>query len=167
MKHFYPGIIVTVVFAMTIVACDEKQPTPPPITNHETFSSTQLGDQFEEKIGQEITVIGQLENREVGPLLVSETCALFLDIDNNSYNMMMADNNKHPIKATGIIVLRHDLPVFILDPENAKRGTVRSGIPVPPGTDLHEASKRYVLENVAWEFVKDLNASQNIQHIQQ
>ena len=51
---------------------------------------------------------------------------------------------------TGIVVKRHDLPVFV-----QKEGEpARSGIPVPEGTDLHEASGRYLLENAEWEILE-------------
>ena len=50
------------------------------------------------------------------------------------------------VKATGIVIQKYDLPVFI-----QKEGEpVRTGIPVPEGTDLHSASRRYLLKNAKW-----------------
>ena len=55
------------------------------------------------------------------------------------------------VEVQGTVVERHDLPVFIADPD----GPVVGGIPVPPGTNLHEAAKRLVLERVTWKLVGD------------
>jgi hypothetical protein len=50
------------------------------------------------------------------------------------------------VSVTGTVIKRHDLPVFI-----QKIGEpARTGIPVPEGTDLHSASKRYLIENARW-----------------
>jgi hypothetical protein len=52
---------------------------------------------------------------------------------------------KHVV-VSGIAVIRHDLPVFVPQP-NAQP---MQGIPVLPGTDLNKASARTVIENPQW-----------------
>jgi hypothetical protein len=42
--------------------------------------------------------------------------------------------------------VRHDLPVFVQKPGEPPR----QGIPVPEGTDLHAASRRYVVRDATW-----------------
>ena len=49
-------------------------------------------------------------------------------------------------KITGTVIERHDLPVFIL----GKDEQPRAGIPVPEGTDLQQASRRFLIENAKW-----------------
>ena len=49
----------------------------------------------------------------------------------------------------GILEERHDLPVFVAD--TAVEAGQLQGIPVPSGTDLHEASRRLVLRNAKWK----------------
>jgi hypothetical protein len=57
------------------------------------------------------------------------------------------------ISVTGTLIERHDLPVLI-----HKRGSkeIPSGMPVPKGTDLHEASHRYLLKDVKWVIVTEV-----------
>jgi hypothetical protein len=42
--------------------------------------------------------------------------------------------------------VRHDLPVFVQKPGEPPL----QGIPVPEGTDLHAASRRYVVRDATW-----------------
>ena len=51
----------------------------------------------------------------------------------------------------GVVAKRYDLPVFV----PRKGEPVVQGIPVPEGTDLHEAGKRYIIEKPVWRPVKE------------
>ena len=51
------------------------------------------------------------------------------------------------VRVTGVLEERFDLPVFEDRPDEPKK----SGIPVPPGTDLKKASHRYVIASPKWE----------------
>ncbi len=54
------------------------------------------------------------------------------------------------VEVTGIVIKMHDLPVYI-----EKEGELaKSGIPVPEGTDLYSASKRYLLKNAKWKLIE-------------
>jgi len=55
------------------------------------------------------------------------------------------------VKVTGKLIVRHDLPVFV-EEEGAP---IRQGMPVPPGTDVHEASRRYLLTDFSYETIQD------------
>ena len=61
------------------------------------------------------------------------------------------DDNSKIININGIVIERYDKPVFIYrDGEE-----IQSGIPVPEGTNLREASHRFLLKDVKWEILKD------------
>jgi hypothetical protein len=47
------------------------------------------------------------------------------------------------VQVRGTVVQRSDLPVFIQDPNEP----IMQGMPVPPGTDLEQARKRWVIEH--------------------
>ena len=54
------------------------------------------------------------------------------------------------VDVTGVVIKKYDLPVFI-----PKEGQpVVTGIPVSEGTDLHEASKRYLLRKATWKLIE-------------
>jgi hypothetical protein len=53
-------------------------------------------------------------------------------------------------QVTGVLIERYDLPVFV--PSNDS--IVQQGIPVPKGTDLKEASHRYLLKDFKWNEIK-------------
>ncbi len=99
-------------------------------------------DEFPRLLGQEITVTGRPENRKVGPVLVmkrGEVWVLGLDRWPDDSDAFGGDGKV--ITATGRLTEAHDLPVFI-----PKEGEpIISGIPVPEGTDLKQASHRYLL----------------------
>lgn len=54
------------------------------------------------------------------------------------------------VKVTGVMITKSDLPVF----EQKKGEPIKSGMPVPEGTDLKTASQRELLTNIQWELVK-------------
>ncbi len=54
------------------------------------------------------------------------------------------------VRAVGMLETRYDLPVFIFDPNRESLEGMPSEISKPPGTDLHEASKREVLVVREW-----------------
>ena len=54
------------------------------------------------------------------------------------------------IRVAGILIEKYDLPVFI----STGKLTDPSGIPVPEGSDLKKASKRYLLKDIEWELIK-------------
>jgi hypothetical protein len=50
------------------------------------------------------------------------------------------------VEVTGRVIERHDLPVFV-----QREGDLpKAGMPVPPGTDLEAASRRFLLSDVKW-----------------
>ena len=54
------------------------------------------------------------------------------------------------VEVVGVLEERHDLPVFVL---RAGEPTI-AGIPVPEGTALHAASRRFVLTQPQWRVLR-------------
>ena len=96
--------------------------------------------------GSRVTWRGVAENHKAGAFLAGR--GVYVDLPGGSWPSEALDKT---VEVTGTIVERHDLPVFVADPNEPPVG----GIPVPPGTDLHEASKRLILEQVKWNVVGD------------
>jgi hypothetical protein len=97
-------------------------------------------------LGKRITVEGMATNPKVGPALSGNGEAIFID-GMNSWpdDFCLGDRGKR-LRVTGTVIERHDLPVFIW----RKGQPPLSGIPVPEGTDLHKASRRFLLQNAKW-----------------
>jgi len=88
-------------------------------------------------LGKQVVVCGNAQDRKSG--ICVETYAG--DV------VYMPDGFKIPgfvrnmrVRISGVLREDHNLPVFIPEP-----GEQKGGIPVPPGTDLHAASHRWVL----------------------
>ena len=63
-----------------------------------------------------------------------------------------ADDIGRTIKVSGVMEAGR-LPMFILSDDH--EGPVRSGIPMPPGTNLEEESRYYFIKNPKWEIVPE------------
>lgn len=97
--------------------------------------------------GRQVSVVGRAESFKAGARLApTHAPPIWLDDPDgwpDGYDGKI-------VRVTGTVVERHDLPVFIPKPGELPRG----GIPVPPGTDLHQASRRYKLANYRIERVR-------------
>lgn len=56
------------------------------------------------------------------------------------------------VRVRGTVVERSDRPVFVADPN----GPIMQGVPVPPGTDLEQARKRWVIEHATVSLLRTL-----------
>jgi hypothetical protein len=54
------------------------------------------------------------------------------------------------VQVTGKMVQRSDLPVFVQRAEEP----LMAGIPVPPGTDLEKARRRFLLAEPRWKLLE-------------
>jgi hypothetical protein len=97
-------------------------------------------------VGSRVTWRGVAENHKVGAFLLGP--GIYVDVPGTHWPSEVVGKT---VEVQGTIVERHDLPVFIADPNEPPI----AGIPAPPGTDLHEASKRFILEQVTWKAVGD------------
>jgi hypothetical protein len=106
----------------------------------------------DENLGKEITVTGWAVNRKNGAELVGEGgLELWIhDLASWPEGYYEGGEKGRKVRVTGILAKDHGLPVFV-----PKEGEpVVQGIPVEEGTDLDEASLRYVLKNARWELVE-------------
>ena len=95
-------------------------------------------------IGARVTWRGVAANHKVGAFLAGP--GIYVDLPGRHWPDTVVGK---PVEVTGTIVECHDLPVFIQDPDELPT----AGIPVRPGTDLHEAGRRFILEDVEWKRV--------------
>ena len=101
-------------------------------------------------LGQKIEIVGTAVNTKLGALIIAkDSTSIWIDeIESWLTGYYLEGLNGKTLKVTGTVIEKYDLPVFIY-----KEGDSRSGIPVPEGTDLKEASHRYLLKNAKWEII--------------
>ncbi len=106
---------------------------------------------WEQELGKRVTVTGMAINRKVGAFVAFEGSGIYVDLPSNAWpiGLYHGDGNGEVVEVTGTVTQRSDLPVFIQQPGEEPK----AGIPVPPGTDLNVAAKRYILEAVEWKRV--------------
>jgi len=103
-------------------------------------------DSLHGMLGQRVTLSGVAEPRLAGAA-----------VRGDGFDVWVADlqdwpqgYSGHPVRVTGILEERYDLPVFV---QRSNEPLVH-GIAVPEGTDLHEASRRYVLRDAKWTLIQ-------------
>jgi hypothetical protein len=105
-------------------------------------------DRWHEQLGKRVTLTGEAHNAKMGALLEGKDFMIWVDLPGEAWpnGMYHGNDEGDPVVVTGTVVQRSDLPVFIAEPGEMDK----AGIPMPPGTDLEEARKRYILEDVTW-----------------
>jgi hypothetical protein len=104
-------------------------------------------DYWSKYLSKEVTVRGTAENMKVGAFVAGKNQeGLYIE----SLGYWPDGFSGKEVEVTGVLIKKYDLPVFI-----PKEGEpVATGIPVSEGTDLHEASKRYLLKNATWKLIE-------------
>ncbi len=125
------NLVASLVVGLAAIGCGHNKPKPPSPTTQKI-------------VGSRVQLRGVAENWKVGAYLGGQE--VWVDLPNREWPEAV---NGRTVEVTGTLVERHDLPVFIQDPSKP----AKAGMPVPPGTDLHEASRRLVLENVEWKVI--------------
>ena len=95
-------------------------------------------------IGKWVKIEGLSETRQTGAIIAGHDYCVW--IDKLDYWPKHIEGQK--VQVIGVLDERYDLPVFVPEPNEP----VMHGIPVPEGTDLHEASRRYVLQDAIVSF---------------
>jgi hypothetical protein len=111
-----------------------------------SFSGCASQSKMHDKLGQQVTLEGTAEARKLGAALRGIDFDVWVD----QLQDWPRDYVGQRVRVTGILEERHDLPVFIQKPGEPVAG----GIPVPEGTDLRQASRRYVVRNAKWSLIK-------------
>ena len=96
------------------------------------------------KLGESLTLEGSAANLKLGALLeVDGGGSIWID------GLDSWPEGARRVRVTGTLIERHDMPVFVPDPNEP----IRAGIPVPEGTDIKAASHRYLLRDARWELL--------------
>lgn len=97
-------------------------------------------------VGQPVALEGVAEARKLGAALRGDDFDVWID----QLSDWPSNHVGKKVRVTGVLEQRHDLPVYIQRPGEPVAG----GIPVPEGTDLREASRRYVVRDAKWSLIK-------------
>ena len=98
------------------------------------------------QLGRQVTLEGTAEARKLGAVLRGNGFDVWIDRLQDWPSQHVGQR----VRVSGILEERHDLPVFIQKPGEPVAG----GIPVPEGTDLHQASRRYVVRDAKWSLIR-------------
>lgn len=103
-------------------------------------------------IGKKITVTGKTVNVKLGAQLILEGGAIiWMDgMEGWPVGFYEYEMQAKTVKVTGVLIEKHDLPVFIGD----ENGAIQQGMPIPEGTGIKEASQRYVLKKYKWVAIR-------------
>jgi len=124
------------IFAVLFVVIAVVSAKPPSATKESK-------DVLAAQLGKQVTLIGVAENHKLGAFLGCKDFGIAID----GIHRWPEEFEGKQVSVTGIVIERFDLPVFIRNPN----GPDVQGIPVPPGTDLHKASHRYLLKGAKWK----------------
>jgi hypothetical protein len=97
------------------------------------------------KLGQTVTVEGDAQNAKLGALLETSQETVWIDGMQAWPDGIMGQR----VRVTGRVIERRDLPVFV----RRKGEPEIQGMPVPAGTDLDAASRRFLLADARWQRV--------------
>lgn len=113
-----------------------------------------LADQNLSKLeGKKITIEGKSQNARMGALVsTADSVTIWIDdLEMWPDDYYLGEDNCKTVRVTGKLITKDDLPVFI-----HKEGEPWiHGIPVPEGTDLKAASRRYLLKDATWKVISD------------
>jgi len=93
-----------------------------------------------------VALEGIAESRKLGAALRGDGFDVWID----QLSEWPRDWVGRKVRVTGVLEERHDLPVFVQKPGEP----AAAGIPVPEGTDLQQASRRYVIRDAKWSLIR-------------
>lgn len=132
-----------------VVSEDERQPPTQPVNDEQ--SPTKWPKDWSAHVGKVVTVEGMSINQKVGAALWGEGETVFIDgLNSWPDGFYLGGEKGKRLCVTGTVIERHDLPVFI----PRKGEPAKAGIPVPEGTDLHKASRRFLLQDAKWTVIE-------------
>ena len=102
-------------------------------------------------VGQKIVVVGTAVNAKLGAqVLAKDGSAIWIDeMESWPEGYYFGEDDGKILKVTGTVIEKYDLPVYV--PQKGE--PEKSGIAVEEGTDLKEASHRFLLKNAKWEVI--------------
>ena len=97
--------------------------------------------------GTRVTVEGTALDAKMGAILAGDGVEIWIDgRDSWPDGYYHGCRNGRRVRVSGLVIVRDDLPVFV--PEKGE--PQRAGMPVPAGTDLAQACRRYLLSEARW-----------------
>jgi hypothetical protein len=114
--------------------------------HHHEGAAVVTADSLQSSVGQRVTLIGVAEPRKIGAALRGDDFYVWID----GLHDWPTGYVDHRVQVVGVLEVRHDLPVFVQKPDELPV----QGIPVPEGTDLHAASRRYVVRDAIWSLLR-------------
>ncbi len=94
-------------------------------------------------LNKKVTISGVASNVKMGAIIDTPEGFIY----SADFESWPEGYYRKKVTATGILIKKYDLPVFI----QKKGDPLRSGMPRPPGTNLKEASKRFLLKNIKYQ----------------
>lgn len=146
MKHTILIITASILaFTGCSIGADQDQDQPPLIDQSAPISKA--------NIGKDISVEGWTGHYKNGDGLLLDNGSIVWMDDSFAWpeEYYSGSDKGKKVKVTGTLAEDYGLPVFIPD-ENEP---IVQGMPVPEGTDLEEASHRFLLENATWELIEE------------
>ena len=110
------------------------------------FAGNADAHDLQARLGQPVALEGVAEARKLGAAVRGNGVEVWLD----RMNEWPAAVAGRKVRVTGILEERYDLPVYV---QKAGEPPV-AGIPVPEGTDLRQASRRYVVREPKWSLIE-------------
>ena len=127
------------------IAVQAITPKPEPSADRQKPPSPAAGLQSE--LGKELVVEGTAANTKLGAMIETDRGVLWIDgLESWPEGICPGGGRGKRIRVTGILIERADLPVFAEKPGEPPV----QGMPVPPGTELSQARKRYLLHQARW-----------------
>lgn len=111
-----------------------------------SFAGSADAQDLRARLGQPVSLQGVAESRKLGAALRGNGFEVWID----RLDEWPSGAAGRKVRVTGVLEERHDLPVYI-----QKAGEPpAAGIPVPEGTDLRQASRRYVVREAKWSLIE-------------
>jgi hypothetical protein len=109
-------------------------------------ASTSLPSPWEARLGQVVTIEGTAEDAKLGAVLTRPGDMVWID----GLDAWPRGLRGKRVQVTGKVIQRADLPVFV----QREGEPQEQGIPVPPGTDVEKARRRFLLTEARWKVVE-------------
>jgi len=123
----------------------EQRTTPPGEGQASADPTPRASSVWASKLGQTVTVEGEAQDAKLGALLETSQGTVWIDGMHSWPHGIMGQR----VRVTGRVIERGDLPVFV----RRKGEPEMQGMPVPAGTDLDAASRRFLLADAQWQRV--------------
>ena len=111
-----------------------------------SFAGNANPPDLRDRLGREVTLEGVAETRKLGAALRGNGFDVWID----RLEHWPAEALGRKVRVTGTLEERHDLPVYVQKPGEPPA----AGMPVPEGTDLRAASRRYIVREAKWSVIQ-------------